>query len=155
VEDKLLDIYEFCVPATWQKCFLLHGFDPLQHTKYEFLEFCEQIETTVDIFEEYHGAKHKANPNDCYKAKEGKSALANRSSGYTRNQNNNKSMKFCKLHCQQQSHGTEDCKVLLDQANKIKATWKTQPQQYQKKHYSANYNKQLSFQKSGEHDNKK
>jgi hypothetical protein len=34
VEDKLLDIYEFGVPVvTWQTCFLLHDFDPLEHMK--------------------------------------------------------------------------------------------------------------------------
>jgi hypothetical protein len=37
-------VSEFGVPATWQNCFLLHGFDPLKHTKQEFLEFCEQLE---------------------------------------------------------------------------------------------------------------
>jgi hypothetical protein len=156
VEDELLDIYEFGVPATWQKRFLLHGFDPLEHTKQEFLEFCERLEATEDIFEDYHGAKRKAYQNDRSKVKEGKRALANRPSGYARNQNGNKSMKFCRLHGQQQSHTTGDCKVLLDQADKMKATWKTQPQQYQKKRYNANFNKRTSFQKpSGEHDNKK
>jgi hypothetical protein len=97
VEDKLPDIYEFGILATWQKRFLLHGFDPLEHMKQEFFEFYEQLKATEDIFEEYHGAMCKANPNDCYKAKKGKSALANRSSDCTRNQNNNKSMKFCRL----------------------------------------------------------
>jgi hypothetical protein len=39
----------------------------------------------------------------------------------------------------------------------MKATWRTQPQQYQKKRYNASpYNKNTSFQKnSGERDNKK
>jgi hypothetical protein len=57
--------------------------------KQEFLEFCEQLKATKYIFEEHTSAKRKVNENDLYKAKEGKSALANRScSGYTRNQNN-------------------------------------------------------------------
>jgi hypothetical protein len=52
--------------------------------------------------------------------------------------------------------GTGNCKVLLDQANKMKGTWKAQPQPYKKKCFNANYNKRTSFQKnSGEHDNKK
>jgi hypothetical protein len=150
VEDELLDIYEFGVPATWQKQFLLHGFDPLEHTKQEFLEFCERLEATEDIFEERHGVKRKAYPSERYKVKEGKSALANRPSGYARN-NNNKTTKFCRLHGQQQSHTTGDCKVLLDQADKMKATWKTQPQQYNKKRP---FNKK-PYQKYGERDNKK
>jgi hypothetical protein len=41
LEDELLDIYENGVPNSWQKQFLLQGFDPIEHTKQEFLEFCE------------------------------------------------------------------------------------------------------------------
>jgi hypothetical protein len=36
MEDKLLDIYELGIPAIWQKRFLLHGFDPLEHMKQDF-----------------------------------------------------------------------------------------------------------------------
>jgi hypothetical protein len=155
LEDELLDIYEYGVPATWQKRFLLQGFDPLEHSKQEFLEFCERLEATEDIFEEQTGAKRKANPSDRYKAKEGKRALANRSSGMPRKQNT-KNSRFCRLHGQQQSHDTGTCKVLLDQADKMKATWNTQPHQYQKKRFNATYNKNTSFQKnSGERDTKK
>jgi hypothetical protein len=155
MEDELLDIYEFGVPATWQKRFLLHGFDPLEHTKQEFLEFCERLEATEDIFEEHTSAKRKANPRDRYSTNEGKRALANRSSGKPRN-TNNKNLKFCRLHGQQQSHDTGSCKVLLDQADKMKATWKTQPQQYQKNCYNANYKSKTSYQKNtGERDKKR
>jgi hypothetical protein len=54
----------------WQ--FLLQGFDPLEHSKQEFLEFCEQLEATEDVFEEHTSTKCKANQNAHYKAKEGK-----------------------------------------------------------------------------------
>jgi hypothetical protein len=36
-----------------EKCFLLHSFDQLEHTKEEFLEFCEQLKATEDIFIEH------------------------------------------------------------------------------------------------------
>jgi hypothetical protein len=138
-EDELLDIYEYGVPANWQKRFLLQGFDPLEHTKQEFLEFWERLEATEEIFEIHTGAKRKANPKERYKVKEGISAPAARSSaGYARNNLSQKS-RFCRLHCQQQSHDTGTCKVLLNQADKMKATWKTQPSQqpYQKKHFNS------------------
>ena len=65
-------------------------------------------------------------------------------------------MKFCRLHGQQQSHDTGSCKVLTDQADKMKATWKTQPQQYQKNCYNANYKSKTSYQKyTGEPDKKR
>jgi hypothetical protein len=93
VEDKLLDIYEFGVPATWQKRFLLHDFDPLQHKKEQ------QLKAKEEIFEEYSNAKSKANPRDRYKGKEGKSAYANRSSGYTRNQNKQQINEILRATC--------------------------------------------------------
>jgi hypothetical protein len=139
LEDELLDIYEYGVPATWQKRFLLQGFDPLEHSKQEFLEFCERLEATEDIFEEHASARRKASPKDRYKANEGISAPATRSSGNTRNNYNskNRSSKFCRLHGQQQSHDTGTCKVLLDQADKMKSTWRTQPPQFNKKRFAS------------------
>ncbi len=119
----------------------------VEHMQQEFLEFCERLEATEDIFEEHTSAKCKANPRDCYSTNEGKRALANRSSGKPRN-TNNKNLKFCRLHGQQQSHDTGSCKVLLDQADKMKAAWKTQPQQYQKNCYNANYKSKMYYQKN-------
>ena len=42
--DKLMDIAEFSIPATWQKTMIMYGFDPANHTIHEFIEFCERIE---------------------------------------------------------------------------------------------------------------
>jgi hypothetical protein len=144
------------VPATWQKCFLFMVLTHSSTQKRNFLSFVSGSKLQRISSNAIFGAKRKVNPRDRYKAKEGKSTLANRSSGYARNQKNNKAMKICRLHGQQQSHETGACKVVLDQANKMKAAWKTQPQQYQKKCYNTTYNKRTCFQKnSGEHDNKK
>jgi hypothetical protein len=109
---------------------------------------------TEDIFEEHTGTRRQRNPRDCHKTKEGKNALANRSTGKFSKFNNK--FKFCRLHGQQQSHNTGSCKILPDQADKMKVTWKTQPQQYQKNCYNADNNKRKSFQQNTEeHDNKK
>ena len=71
LEDELLDIYENGVPNSWQKQFLLQGFDPIEHTKQEFLEFCKRLEATEDIFVENPSVKRKANTKNNYKTKEG------------------------------------------------------------------------------------
>ena len=39
--DEVMDIAEYGVPATWQRAMVVHGFDPLDHTVPEFIEFCE------------------------------------------------------------------------------------------------------------------
>jgi len=43
-EDKILDIAEFAVPATWQKAMVLQGFDPMGHLVNKFIEFCKRLE---------------------------------------------------------------------------------------------------------------
>ena len=48
-KDKLLDIYEYGIPKSWQKHFLLQNWDPQHHTKQEFREFCEWLEIDKDI----------------------------------------------------------------------------------------------------------
>ncbi len=48
-EDELLDIYEYGIPKSWQKQFLLQNWDPQHHTKQEFREFCERLETAKNI----------------------------------------------------------------------------------------------------------
>jgi hypothetical protein len=48
-EDELLNIYEYGIPKTWSKYFLLQNWDPQHHTKQEFREFCEQLKMAEDI----------------------------------------------------------------------------------------------------------
>ena len=121
LEDELLDIYENGVPNSWQKQFLLQGLDPIEHSKQEFLEFCEQLEATEDIFVENPSAKRKGITKSTNKTKEGRTPV-NRSA-----RNPSGTLRFCRLHGQQQPHDTGSCKVLLDQANKMKVTWKILP----------------------------
>jgi hypothetical protein len=120
LEDELLDIYENGVLNTWQKQFLLQGFDPIEHTKQEFLEFCERLEATEDIFVENQNSKPRGNTkkNGFQKDRKNPVNRVNRNSTGT-------SLRFCRLHGQQHYHNTGSCKVLLDQAAKLKATFKT------------------------------
>ena len=43
-QDEIMDIAEFAIPARWQKLMILHGFDPINSTPSEFIEFCERLE---------------------------------------------------------------------------------------------------------------
>jgi len=42
-KDKILDIAEFAMPATWQKTMVLQGFDPMSHMVNKFIEFCKRL----------------------------------------------------------------------------------------------------------------
>ncbi len=48
-KDKLLDIYEYGIPKSWSRQFLLQNWDPQHHSKQEFREFCKQLEMAKDI----------------------------------------------------------------------------------------------------------
>ena len=48
-EDELLDIYEYGIPKSWSRQFLMQNWNPQEHTKQEFREFCERLETAEDI----------------------------------------------------------------------------------------------------------
>ena len=83
-EDEIMDIAEFGVPNKWQKQMVLQGFDTVNHTPNEFVEFCERLEATEDdqkespkqesfkkdkkgtkrkLFDEYYCMKCKKNPH--------------------------------------------------------------------------------------------
>jgi hypothetical protein len=160
LEDELLDIYENGVPNTWQKQFLLQGFDPIEHSKSEFLEFCERLEATEDIFVDKNPRSAKrGRSNTPIKGNYRPNTAGRRTPLNRSNSRNSGTLKYCRLHGQQTSHDTASCKVLLDQADKMKATWKTQPEQYQKKRYNATSPRNASYQRNADNrynsDNRK
>jgi hypothetical protein len=156
LEDELKGLLEMSVPDKWQEQILLQGFDTIQSSKQELLEFCERIEATEQLQGENTSNKRprsktlKGNyrPNTT-----GRTSLKRSNTRYSG------TFKYCRLHGQQTSHDTASCKVLLDQADKMKATWKTQPEQYQKKRYNAASSRNTSYQRNSDNrynsDNRK
>eukprot|EP00957_Ditylum_brightwellii_P162130 12343781-Ditylum_brightwellii.AAC.1 len=43
-KDKLLDILEYRVPASWRREFTMQGFDPVDQGLRKFVEFCTHLE---------------------------------------------------------------------------------------------------------------
>jgi hypothetical protein len=64
-DDELLVIYEFGVPTSWKKQFLVHNWDPIQHSKQEFCEFCEWLETAKSISQNIFQVKNNSNGSSC------------------------------------------------------------------------------------------
>ena len=116
--DELLEILEFAVPATWQKAMVLQGFDPLEHTVEEFVEFCERLEFSEDLDETVKGTKSQSDPKDGKST--GYSRAKSSAGGKKRKQEDGATM--CPLHLTT-DHDANQCLVLRDQAKKMRGMW--------------------------------
>jgi hypothetical protein len=117
--DELMDIAEYAVPATWQRTMLMHNFDPTIHTPQDFIEFCERIKFSEGV------ENKEAKPQmDSKNRKDG--LLRAKSSERGENANGNRKRrgesKWCALH-EVDTHDTGECKVLLNQAKRMRGTW--------------------------------
>ena len=119
--DELMDIAEYAVPATWQRTMMMHNFDPTIHTPQDFIEFCERIEFAEGTDSNNQEAKPQP---DSKNRRDG--LLRAKSSERGQNTNGNRKRrgesKWCVLH-EQDSHDTSECKVLLNQAKRMRGTW--------------------------------
>ena len=142
-DDELMDIAEYAVPATWQRTMLMHNFDPTIHLPQDFIEFCERIE-----FAEGTENKEAKPQMDSRNRKDG--PLRAKSSERGENANGNrkcrsKSTKWCALH-KVDSHNTGKCKVLLNQAKRMRGTWEA--------YKSGNKNKKSENDQKGKKEEK-
>jgi len=119
-DDEIMDILEFAVPATWQKLMILHGFDPWTATRNDFIAFCERIESTEL---EPEGTKSKTDQNG---GNETKSSAKSSERGKTTIKHDGSKKgsheKYCSYH-KAYGHDMNECKVMLDQANKMRGAW--------------------------------
>ena len=52
--DKVKEHLEFAVPKNWQQQMVLQGFNALNHTTEEFVEFCETLEFSKEVYDSTH-----------------------------------------------------------------------------------------------------
>lgn len=120
-EDEIMDIAEFAVPASWQNIIVLHGFNPVESTTTEFVEFCERIEFSEGPPTEASAAQAKSsnspkNANSPEKAKFGQKGSNKRKNPENEN--------FCELH-QVYGHSTGNCREVLNQVRNMRSNWET------------------------------
>ena len=48
-DDKILDLLESAMPITWQRHMVLQGFDPMDRTIADLVDFCKRIKLTKDL----------------------------------------------------------------------------------------------------------
>ena len=110
-DDEVLEHLEFAIPNSWQKQMVLQGFNTLEHTMEEFIEFCERLEFSEDIYDSSHVGQ-KANTKTGAKGTDSKQSSGNPSL-------KRKLDKYCLYHGNNSTHITDECKVLKAQAEKM------------------------------------
>ena len=142
-EEELVDILEFGTPNKWQFEMVRMGFDSATSTSQELVEFCERLEFTEELSNghEKPEAMPKTGPSG---GKTGRSYAQPKSSRYGAKPNNPNNSnykrqkvesvaqhqgsydpdKYCTLH-EKYGHDLNNCKVMLDQAKKMRSAWQT------------------------------
>ena len=147
--DEILEIVEFAAPNNWQRELHVQGLDFLSehHTLHDLVEFFERLETAEEI---YDGAspnpdrKGGLKSNDPYLG-----AKSAESTTKSKNKKRKEAPKWCELH-ETDRHSTADCKILLDQAKRMRSQWKSKnatsspSRKKGNEHTHNNHNKELN-----------
>lgn len=144
-DDDLSEILEFAVPNSWNRTMVLQGFNASEKTTTEIVEFCERLEFTESLpggrannnngnnnGKNFHtdsksGSKHRQG--------DGKSS-SREASNNNKNKRKSDTQKYCPLH-DTHGHDISECKVLLNQASKMREAWKARDPETQRKNRKA------------------
>jgi hypothetical protein len=126
-EDVLLEILEFAIPGSWKKKMTEHGFVPTNHNQAEVIEFCERMEFAEGT-SNLNGAKNSngrpmAAPN-LMSGKGPQWVPKTSEEAYKMKKKRKNTGKWCILH-KTDSHDSGECKIILDQARKMRGQWET------------------------------
>ena len=122
-EDDLKEVLEFSVPASWQKAMVLQGFNPVDRTITEFVEFCERIEFTEGLENTTKGKNSQASQKESHTKKGHNGSKSSEGASHKRKRHaKDKSEWYCPLH-DTTGHDMSDCKVLLNQAKKMRSAY--------------------------------
>ena len=107
--DELMDIVLFGTPRSWQREMDRQGFDPIDHSLSEVVDFLEQVETSEDF--EGSPAKNKGN----------KSSQQKRAPSGNHQKRGNQDQKYCSFHGMG-GHSTDECYKLQGDAKRQKGS---------------------------------
>jgi hypothetical protein len=114
-DDEIKEHLNFSIPNRWQKEMIMHGFEPIEGSIDEFLEFCERLEVTEGIYNDVH--KKPAGMPDL-----GSSPSSRKRVSQSSNVTNNAREFFCMYHGENSSHDTDQCKVIKPQVDRLRAS---------------------------------
>ena len=102
-DDEMLDILLYGTPRSWQKEMERQGYDPMDHSIFQLVDFMENLENTEDDPKKSDKSKDKKKSSD---------KPAKKKAPY-----------FCKQHGPNYTHDTKDCKFLANQSNGNKGSY--------------------------------
>ena len=106
-DDEIVDILMYAVPKSWVREMDRQGFDPITKNPGQVVDFLERIEQAEDFDGQKVDHGQKSSGNNSGKKKKGNSSSSNK--------------KFCLIHGHG-GHSSDECKVLQDQAKKLKTS---------------------------------
>ena len=128
-DDEILDIVLYGTPRSWQAEMDRQGFDPLDNTLKDVMEFLERMES-AEVFEAKSTRVDKGKENKSSSSKKSKS-----NSSYDRG-----GKKHCMLHGDNNTHNTAECLKLKAEAARLKGdgasknnTWTKKAQDHKDK----------------------
>eukprot|EP00957_Ditylum_brightwellii_P062498 4742961-Ditylum_brightwellii.AAC.1 len=107
-DDKLLDILEYRVPASWHREFAVQGFDQLVQGLRKFVELCTQLES----------CKPSTDKPNVKKSPRSRSAGKRNADTPTKPAGEKKF--YCHMHMHNKTHNTKDCFELKQRAKHTK-----------------------------------
>ena len=120
-DNDLAEILKFGIPNSWQRAMVLQGFNAIERSVTDTVEFCERLEFTEQLSNDLNG---KNSQTDSSSGKKNR-----KSGGKTSKEASNKGKhgrdRYCPLH-DTNGHDIWECKVLLNQAKKMRESWTTQ-----------------------------
>jgi hypothetical protein len=134
VEAERLDIYEQHLPKRWQDNLYALGYDPMGSTLVELIEQAERQETIDALNPTKKSENVNQNPNKKSHSPAPKKGKYQSDKTHSNRQPDKKGNKYCLIHGQC-AHDSNDCTLLKDQAGKMKATYNTQGNRFDKNRF--------------------
>ena len=105
-EKEVVQLLEWCLPASWRAKFDLDGYIPSLESKKKLIESCEAIERNQK-------EETKSNKGNNSNSKKGGNRNNRSAANSSERQNTNSNGEFyCKIHGKNNTHGTKDCRTL-------------------------------------------
>ena len=110
-EDDLAEILEFGIPNSWQKAMVLQGFNTIERSVTDIVEFCERLEFTEQLSNDLNGKNSRTDSSSGKKNRKSGEKTSKEASNKGKHQQD----RYCPLH-NTNGHDISECKVFLNQA---------------------------------------
>jgi hypothetical protein len=137
-ESELVEMLSAKAPKTHKKELITAGFNPDTDTLATYVEVCERAETRESIGKTDQGTDSDGSDRKPKRSRTSNNSKPSKNDKKTKTKSSSNSYQFCKLHKWNDSHATDDCKVLASMIDKSGKSDDAKPKfkKYDKKKYS-------------------